>query len=161
MDDNFGLSGSEIMMDVQRVVCPVHCEPFRELWPPTPPMIVSLVELFQAVTGNEGPDSLWTAVREKCGEERPEGFRINEVTVDRPLCYFATADQIRAMYAKSDVGRLGRCNECRRTGITAVCSWTTEVGLLQAPMCFSCIHEEGLRYHRVHPKLPKSARPAR
>lgn len=144
--ETFGRHGNEILLSLQRVVCPVHGEPLRPHWLSVEVM-GALIEMFQAVTANA---SLLDAVRAATGVESPEGHHINAVTEKRPLCYFATREQLRAMYATAEIGRIGVCVNCRRSGLGGVCTWSAPLPT-DGFICFDCILAAGRRLHRAHP----------
>lgn len=141
--------GPYVEITPQRVFCPGHGEHFRAEFPKGFP--ITAIKMFQAATAGEGPSSLWAIVKQVTGEEKPGVDGINVVTETRPLCYFVDRDTLGRLLRDSEIGRLGRCAVCSRSGLGGPYQVSVPQGIQQTWLCFECALDSGERIHRAHP----------
>lgn len=136
----------------RRLMCPGHGEHLAEQWPKGF-AFVSMTILEAALSS----DDLHEVIR-RMGGVNDKGLAnpeyINLITQRRPFCYFVTRDVIRNALGGADIGRIGLCQICGRSGIGGPYRVADLVGngFQKLPhVCFECALDTGERMHTAYP----------
>lgn len=144
------MTEAQVLMTPQTVTCPAHGEHFRARWPKG--WTVFALMVFEAAVQS---DALADAVREVDGlaadaDVPPEG--INRVTVKRPLCYFASREQIRDAMMECGIASIAQCRMCKLVGPGGPYSVAMPRHLTLPHVCFECALTGGEKVHARHPE---------
>lgn len=94
----------------ERVACSRHCEPFRAKWPKG--FILFSLALIDDIWQNE------RVIRDAKRIQGHDGLvdpKIIEGVLDiKPACCRVTKEQLLRAYALSELGRVGRCESCKK-----------------------------------------------
>lgn len=123
------------MITRERVLCPVHGEPFREKWPiGFPTFSVKAFQKFTAIAG------VWDEARRLGGFAADAEMPIKalEPVLDvRPVCCRVSKSALVELYVASGIGVDKRCKVCGRKRLGTPVS-TSNMGYLKH-ICFTCI----------------------
>jgi hypothetical protein len=145
-DEPSFLTGDEVRIEPKRLLCPSHGEHLRAQWPKGYAIVG--VRLFQKAC--ENPE-LWAACGYVEGGEPPDPKLINSVTDLKPLCYFLSEDDLRAILREADIYRVRKCALCGLTGDVAPYSYNARGVIKTRPVCIECAMRAGRREHAAYP----------
>jgi hypothetical protein len=142
--------GPFVEISASRLFCPAHGEHFRPHWPKG--IAVATMVMFQAALVNDdlirAVDPSWDGSDKSAHLDED---RLNEITARRPFCYWVSREKIREVYMESEIGQLGRCTQCGRSGMGGPYMVSLPVGTQEWWLCFECALDAGERLHTSHP----------
>lgn len=117
-----------INLEIRRVVCAVHGEPFREQWPKG--YIPFLLFAIDAVMAQEG----FVAYAGR------EVEKIDAMLDVKPLCCRLSPEKRLQAFVQCELGKIGTCAFCRKVAKGTPYHFMSESGPQRAShVCFSCV----------------------
>jgi hypothetical protein len=148
------LTGKEILVTPQTVVCASHGEHFRARWPTG--WAVFALSMLQAALDSPELQKATRLAGHRIGKPRAED--INKVLAKRPTCYFVDRDTIRDALIAAGLLAKQRCDMC---GVVRLAG-NYDIGGLPIvgdgrrtmTVCVECCLDGGEREHAAYPKGP-------
>jgi hypothetical protein len=128
-----------INLDLPRVVCPKHGEPFRTRWPKG--YTIFALEGMRRLLARDDFHDEWKKVqdtnpaltRNECIERVLNGF---------PMCCRLGNKELMELYVDSEVGTVNRCINCKKMTLGTpyiILHPITKERIKQSHVCFSCL----------------------
>lgn len=140
----------EILVKPETVCCPAHGEHLRAHFP-AGFVIVAMTLIQDTLTSDDfirAVDPTWDG---QDGTAQMDIGRVNEILATKPMCYWVPRDAIRKALMDSEIGQIGRCDTCHRSGLGGPYDVSLPVGTQTLWLCFECALDAGEKLHRAHP----------